>query len=171
MGRLLGSLVLIAALVGVSACAQSTPSLVMRSHPSDQEARADLARLVELARSSDISAICEHGTLLCRNNADRAQATATVPSTAPLVVGSREVADSPLTEGGQSQGGRALKVCGLDGAGHAYGHEILFFGTAEDFTAIEALYWVIGFSESHVVGPTDASPGSEWSACPSGSGT
>lgn len=143
----------------------------MRSHPSDQEARADLSRLVELARPSGIATLCEHGTSLCQENADRFGATLTIPSTAPVVVGSREVADGPLTEGSQSQGGRALKVCGLDGAGHAYRHEILFFGTAEDFTAIEALYWVIGFSESHVVGPTDASVAPEWAACPAGSGT
>ena len=170
MGRAFGSLVLIAALVGLSACSQASPSVVMQAHPTDQEARADLARLVEMAGSAGIPALCEHGTGLCQKNADRNNAALTIPSAAPLVVGSRDVLDGPLTDGGRSQGGRALKVCGLDGAGHAYGNEILLFGTAEGFTAIEALYWVLGFQEGSVVGPTAASPGPEWSACPTGSG-
>jgi hypothetical protein len=137
----------------------------MRPHPTDLQAREYLARLAELARSGDIETLCKHGTLLCKENADDFDAAVTAPSTPPLVVGSRDVAD-----GAQTQGGRALKVCGLDGTGRAYRNEILFFGTADDFTAIEALYWAIGFSESPIAGPSDASPGPEWSACPTGTG-
>jgi hypothetical protein len=84
-------------------------------------------------------------------------------TTPPIVVGSR---DGP--DGAQTQGGRALQVCGLDGTGRSYKNDILFFGTADDFTAIEAVYWVIGFSESHVAAATDPSPGPEWSTCPTG---
>jgi hypothetical protein len=133
----------------------------MRSHPTEQQAREYLSRLTALARSGDFETLCQHGTLNCQHNLAALNAAISVPSTAPLVVGSRDVAD-----GAQTQGGRVLEVCGLDGAGQAYRNEILFFGTADDFTAIEALYWAIGFSESSIAGSSPTF-GPEWGVCPS----
>lgn len=161
--RLAAAITLVVVLAASGGCAQPAASLSMQPHPTDQQAREDLSRLVELARTSGIPQLCERGTSNCDGTAKDFAAALSVPSTAPVIVGSRDIPDS-----GQSQGGRALKVCGLDGTGHAYRNEILFFGTSVDFTAIEALYWVVGFQESPLVGPTDASPGPEWNPCPTG---
>lgn len=153
------------AFVTLAACTQSSASPSFRPHPSDQQAREFLARIVSLAEAKDFSALCTHGSLNCAQNLKDLDAAATVPTTAPIVVGSSDVPDKD-----PYQGGRLLEVCGLDGAGKAYRSSLLFFGTDDQFTVIEALYWTsMGYSGSGLAEATSASPGPEWATCPSGS--
>jgi hypothetical protein len=153
-------------LVTVAACTQSSASPSFRPHPNDQQAREFLAHIVNLAEAKDFSALCSHGSLNCDQNLKDLDAAATVPTTAPLVVGSRDVPDKD-----RYQGGRLLEVCGLDGAGKAYRSSLLFFGTDDQFTVIEPLYWTsMGYSEPQLAeATTSASRGPEWATCPSGS--
>ncbi len=148
-----------------SACTQSSAVVSFRPHPSDQQARAFLGRLVSLAEAKDFTALCSHGSLNCEQNLKDFDAQSTVPSTAPTVVGSRDVPDQD-----RSQGGRLLEVCGLDGSGQAYRSNVLFFGNVDNFTVIDALYWTpITFSEATLAPASSAAmTGPEWAGCPSG---
>jgi hypothetical protein len=162
MARLIG---LVAVLFVAAACGQASGRSALRSHPDDQQARADLANIVALAKSGDFSGLCGHGSANCEWNLENLGARSTVPLSDPLVVGSRDVADD-----GDSQGGRLLEVCGLDGAGTAYRSSLLLFGAGGDFTAIEALYWTsITYTESHLAeASVETKSGPEWAGCPSG---
>jgi hypothetical protein len=160
MQRQILLLIVLAVLTGACGGSAASP---MRAHPGDTEARRDLDRLAALSQQADITALCEHGTANCADTAKSMDASLSAPDTAPVVVGSRDVPDN-----GNAQGGRALKVCGVDGQGRAYRNEILFFGTEGDFTAVEALFWIIGFADNNEVTAT-SSPGPEWDSCPPGS--
>jgi hypothetical protein len=151
--------------VSVGACGSGTTASSFLPHPSDQAARADLAKLVTLAAAGDYTGLCAHGSLNCMQNFKDFTAGDTVPSTAPIVVGSWDVPDQ-----GQKQGGRLLEVCGLNGDGKAYRSSHLFYGLDDQFTVIEALYWVpIDFISGDIIsGTAEPSRASEWSVCPSG---
>jgi hypothetical protein len=152
------------AAIGVGATAQlvrpSEPSGIV-AHPTDEQARADLHNLVELAKSGDASKLCSHGTSNCSRNVDTFTAMASVPKDAPKVVSSVDVPD----RAGGYQGGRLLRVCGIDGNGDSYRRSLLFFGTDQRWTVIEAIYWKIGYSDSNIV-PPSSEPSDTWASCP-----
>jgi hypothetical protein len=138
-----------------------------RPHPTDAQARQFLSQILDIARTKDFKALCWHGTAQCADNVVSLDAAATIPTTAPLVVGSRDVADAN-DNGTFYQGGRLLEVCGLDGEGTPYKANVLFFGTDANFLAFEPYFWTgMSFTESRVVGPTPTA-GPEYAVCPTG---
>jgi hypothetical protein len=130
----------------------------MQPHPSDAAARTVVQRMTELVAASDWDGLCA----LYSNCPDilDGQAKLAAPATPPLILGTADVSDS-----GNTQGGRAVYLCGPDGNGRAYRTDILIFGPDDDPVVITPVFWWAGWSSSMTApGPTPVPN----AACPSG---
>lgn len=111
--------------------------------PSEADATAFLARLAELARSRDFTALCDLGSGNCeRILAEVGEASA--PTTDPVVMATRVLEPRRLEDDTWSMGGRIMRVCGTDGTGRLYQSEILVFSADGTLRAIEAVFWARG---------------------------
>lgn len=134
----------VALLVVLAACdGASAPPAV----PSELEARAYLDTVVTRVASGDAAGICELGSGTCAQILRRADPSR-VPTTAPIVVGTRVI--EPARAGdGWSLGGRVLELCGRDGLDEPYYSEMLVFRDGPRLISTATPYWLgIGIADS-----------------------
>lgn len=149
----------------VAVLAGACSSKALEPHPSDEAARTVVQTLVSRAMSEDWAGLCAMSDANCQQQLVRLGAGETVPSTAPVVLGTTDVPDS-TQGGGQAQGGRRVDLCGLDRAGKAYRSSMLIFGSDDHPTVISPIYWVSGgYSASNVAPPPTPEPDPR---CPAG---
>ena len=169
MVRIANTVLALLALAGASSGCGTDKSPAV-ANPTDAQARAYLSRVVAVATTGDLAALCKLGPGTCAKLAVTTHAADKLPSGAPTVVGSSDVPSSSDSSGATLQGGRLLEVCGLDGQGHGYRTRLLFFGSDVDhFTVIEPLYWTgVGWEATSNAAASTSDNGSEWENCPSG---
>jgi hypothetical protein len=154
-------------LFSLAACGMSSETPLLQPHPSDQDARNFLARVVADAATQDIPTLCKIGSLNCLRLAQDSHAAERKPQTPPTVVGTSDVPDAQHEGGGVDQGGRLLEVCGLDGQGKQYRSRLLFFGSDVDhFTVFEPIFWVGTNVQASSAAYSTTSVGAEWDMCP-----
>jgi hypothetical protein len=111
--------------------------------PSTAEARAFLGDIVAIARSGDLTRLCELGTGNCAKWA-RELGPASIPPTPPTVV-REQVVPARLLPGTDTRtaAGVLFEVCGTDGLGEPYRSEVFVFvdDSSGELRAIEPVYW------------------------------
>jgi hypothetical protein len=160
MARIAATLCAIVALA-TAACSNTA----LQPHPSDETARALVQTLASNAMNEDWAALCAMSDASCEKQLDRLGARDTVPSAAPVVLGTADVPDS-TQGGGRVQGGRRVDLCGLDAVGNPYRSSILIFGPDDHPTVISPIYWVSGgYSGANIAPAPTPEPDSR---CPAG---
>ena len=109
--------------------------------PSEDEARAFLARLVQVAETRDVEAVCRVAGSNCRTIVETAGGEDAIPSESPTVLETYVVPTRHLSDGKIETGGRALVVCGVDGLGQPYRTDMLVFESEGSLHAINGVYW------------------------------
>ena len=124
--------------------------------PSEAEARAYFAEIVDLALRGDFDGLCAVGDGNCRSMLEDAGVDA-VPKAAPLIVGSRVI--EPVQHAQTySSGGLVLQVCGIDGRGDPYFDEVLVFRDGAALRSTGTVFW----SKTRIVeGSTAGGPQAE----------
>jgi hypothetical protein len=144
-----GRPLLFAITLTVAACANS-PS--PPPPPSQEAALAYLDTVVTLVASGDAAAICSVGSATCEQIL-RMSDPASVPRSAPVVIGSRVADPTRLADGTVLQGGRVLELCGLDGLDHAYHSEMLVFEIDGRLISTATPYWLgFGIADTPLAG-------------------
>ncbi len=126
----------IAALLALAACS-SLDGPRPADQPSQDEAVAFLARLVDLTSQGEFEELCGLGDGNCERHLEMA-GIESVPPEPPTVVATRIVADDPASG---AVGGFVLTVCGIDGRGQDYRSEMLIFRDGDGLRAINPVYW------------------------------
>lgn len=129
---------LAAVIVAVAACGGA---LGPQAVPTEAEARAYLATIVERVAAGDVEGICGAGSGTCRQIL-RGADPARVPDAPPTVVGSRVLEPEQLNDGMTSAGGLVLELCGRDGLGDRYFSELLVFRDGDRLISTATPYWL-----------------------------
>lgn len=155
------------AAIGAVAIIQGARDLAPPPHPSAAAARAYLDEIARLAAKKDWNGLCELGDLNCTRILGPLKAVA--PSVPPVLLSSADVPD--VANGtGFRQGGRLLKVCGLDAAGKPYTSELLVFESDGRLISIDPVFWAgltIGVSATPISEPASVPGGAPVQGCPS----
>jgi len=122
--------------------------------PTEVQARAHLAKVVDVVLNGDVSKICELASATCGidlRNIDVAR----IPKQPPVVVGTFVMEPAQRPDGAWNGGGFGLQLCGIDGTGKPYASEMLVFeAEAGTLRSINTLYWLgAGIARGNVIAP------------------
>lgn len=128
------------ALVGVFVAACGPGSVTPPPPPTEAEVAAYLSRVEAIVASGALATLCTLGSGTCAKTLQMVDLS-TVPTTLPIVLGTRIVPSVALADGTEQIGGRVLELCGLDGKGAAYYSEVLVFHGLQGLLGKEPVYW------------------------------